>query len=39
MSDILDDDGSAAIIHEGRDDHMSQPIGGAGGRVACAVIE
>lgn len=39
MSDILDDDGSAAIIHEGRDDHMSQPIGGAGSRVACAVIE
>ncbi|WP_233355623.1 superoxide dismutase family protein [Henriciella litoralis] len=39
MSDILDDDGSAAIIHEGRDDHMSQPIGGAGARVACAVIE
>ncbi|WP_233356134.1 superoxide dismutase family protein [Henriciella aquimarina] len=39
MSQILDDDGSAVIIHEGRDDHMSQPIGGAGSRVACAVIE
>ena len=39
MSEILDEDGSAAIIHEGRDDHMSQPIGGAGSRVACAVIE
>jgi len=39
MSEILDDDGSAAIIHEDRDDHLSQPIGGAGSRVACAVIE
>ena len=39
MSAILDEDGSAVIIHEGRDDHMSQPIGGAGSRVACAVLE
>lgn len=39
MSDILDEDGSAVIIHEGRDDHMSQPIGGAGSRVACSVLE
>ena len=36
---LLDEDGSALVIHEGPDDHMSQPIGGAGGRVACAVIE
>ena len=39
LSQILDDDGGAMVFHEGRDDHMSQPIGGAGGRVACAVIE
>ncbi|MEE2879405.1 MAG: superoxide dismutase family protein [Pseudomonadota bacterium] len=39
LSDLLDEDGSAIIVHEGRDDHMSQPIGGAGGRIACAVIE
>ncbi|MEQ8557090.1 MAG: superoxide dismutase family protein [Henriciella sp.] len=39
MSQILDEDGGAAIIHEDRDDHLSQPIGGAGARVACAVIE
>lgn len=36
---LLDEDGSALVIHEGPDDHMSQPIGGAGARVACAVIE
>ena len=39
LSDVMDDDGGAIIIHEGRDDHMSQPIGGAGGRVACAVVQ
>jgi len=35
---LLDDDGFAVIIHENRDDHRSQPIGGAGGRIACAVV-
>lgn len=39
LSDLMDDDGGAIIIHEGRDDHMSQPIGGAGARVACSVVE
>lgn len=39
LSDVMDDDGGAIIIHEGRDDHMSQPIGGAGGRVACAIVQ
>jgi len=38
MADIADENGSAIIIHEGADDHMSQPIGGAGGRVACGVV-
>ena len=36
---LLDDDGSALVIHEGADDHMSQPVGGAGDRLACAVVE
>jgi superoxide dismutase, Cu-Zn family len=36
---ILDDDGAALVIHENPDDHYSQPIGGAGSRIACAVIE
>lgn len=36
---ILDDDGAALLIHENPDDHLNQPIGGAGKRVACGVIE
>ncbi len=35
---LKDADGSAIIIHASPDDHNSQPIGGAGARVACAVI-
>ncbi|WP_250638361.1 superoxide dismutase family protein [Sphingomonas sp. KC8] len=26
------------MIHASPDDHVTQPIGGAGARVACAVI-
>jgi len=36
---IFDEDGAAFVIHEQRDDHYSQPIGGAGARIACGVIE
>ncbi|MDE0416980.1 MAG: superoxide dismutase family protein [bacterium] len=36
---LLDADGSAVIIHDKPDDHLTQPIGGAGGRIACGVIE
>ena len=36
---LLDLDGSALIIHASPDDHLTQPIGGAGARVACAVIK
>ena len=36
---ILDEDGAALVIHENPDDHFTQPIGGAGARVACGVIE
>ena len=36
--DVLDSDGSALIIHAAADDHQTQPIGGAGARVACAAI-
>ena len=38
MPALLDEDGSAVIIHENPDDHMAQPIGGAGGRIGCGVI-
>ncbi|GBQ64409.1 superoxide dismutase[Cu-Zn] [Komagataeibacter swingsii] len=35
---LLDTDGSALVIHANPDDYRSQPIGGAGDRVACGVI-
>ena len=35
---LMDDDGSAIVIHENPDDHNTQPIGGAGGRIACGVL-
>ena len=38
MPSLLDEDGSAVIIHENADDHMTQPIGGAGGRIGCGRI-
>ena len=39
MPPLLDEDGSAVIIHENPDAHLTQPIGGAGGRIACGIIE
>lgn len=35
---LLDDDGFAVVIHAHADDHKTQPIGGAGERVACAAV-
>lgn len=35
---LLDADGSSLVIHAKPDDYRSQPIGGAGDRIACAVI-
>ena len=35
---LWDADGSAVIIHANPDDHSTQPIGGAGDRVACAAL-
>lgn len=35
---LIDEDGFAVIIHENADDHQTQPIGGAGARIACAAI-
>ena len=36
---ILDADGAALVVHTNSDDHSSQPIGGAGARVACGLIQ
>ncbi|MDO1558539.1 superoxide dismutase family protein [Brevundimonas sp. 2R-24] len=35
---LWDADGSALVIHAQPDDHQSQPIGGAGARVACGIM-
>jgi len=35
---LLDSDGSALIIHINPDDQITQPIGGAGARIACMEI-
>lgn len=35
---VFDADGSSLIIHAGADDHMSQPSGAAGDRIACGII-
>ena len=37
--DLLDGDGLSFVVHANADDHVSQPIGGAGGRIACGVFE
>ncbi len=36
---LYDSDGSAIVIHAKPDDHMTQPIGGAGARVGCALFK
>lgn len=35
---ILDEDGSAFVMHEGADDYETQPAGEAGDRIACGVF-
>lgn len=32
---LLDDDAFALVVHEGADDHLSQPSGGGGTKIAC----
>ncbi len=36
---LLDADGSAVVIHAGKDDYKSDPTGEAGGRIACGVVQ
>lgn len=39
MDQVLDQNGSAVVIHSGVDDYVSQPSGNAGDRIACAVLQ
>lgn len=36
---LLDEDGSAIVIHDGTDDYKTDPAGDAGARIVCCVIE
>jgi Cu-Zn family superoxide dismutase len=35
---LLDEDGSAIVVHEGPDDYKTDPAGDAGPRIACGVV-
>jgi superoxide dismutase, Cu-Zn family len=35
---LLDADGSAVVIHAGKDDYVTNPAGGSGDRIACGRI-
>ena len=37
--DLMDKDGAALVMHENADDMSTQPIGGAGKRIACAAFK
>lgn len=39
VGSLFKEGGTAMMIHEGQDDHMSDPAGAAGKRIACGVIE
>jgi superoxide dismutase, Cu-Zn family len=38
LDGLKDADGSAIVVHAKPDDYTTQPIGGAGDRVGCAII-
>lgn len=39
FSQLLDEDGSALVIHENEDDYKTDPSGSAGARIACGEIK
>lgn len=38
LAELNDADGSALVVHEGRDDLVTDPAGNSGGRIVCGVI-
>ena len=36
---LFDADGSAMVIHAGKDDYKTDPTGEAGGRIACGIVQ
>lgn len=36
---LLDEDGSALVIHAGPDDYITDPSGNSGDRIACGIIK
>jgi Cu-Zn family superoxide dismutase len=36
---LMDADGSALVIHQGKDDYRTDPAGDSGDRIACGVIK
>lgn len=39
LKSLMDKDGSAIVVHAKADDHMTDPAGDAGGRIACGTVE
>ena len=39
LNSVFGPDGTALIIHAGKDDYKTDPTGDAGGRIACGIIQ